>query len=573
MRTFSLPDKPFCDLIILALLLALLFGVSLGDRPYSAPSESRYIEIGREMAETGDFVTPRLNYVKYFEKPPLFYWIQAESTKLFGISPFAARIPTALFAVMLCLLTYGLGRMLYGRLAGWLGTLTLATSLYLFALSRIVLLDMPVSFFMDATLAAFIYTVYAPPGRMRTTVIYVMYIAAACAVLTKGLIGAILPGIVIFLWLVFTRRWQVLKEMRLISGTALFLLVAVPWHIIVAERNPEWAQFYFIHEHFQRYLTKEAGRYQPVWFFAAVLLAGFFPWVAFLYQAAKDGLKNFWHTRFEDGKQLFLVLWVAFILVFFSLSDSKLIPYILPVFPPLAVLLGRYFAAVWEEKPAPGFGIGLLGISLLLVLMAIAPTLLLEFLDRDNKITVALTQGGDELHTLSIASMIAAVLLLIVYVQGLKRHVIIAMLIVSAIILKLGDEVGEHYNKDSMFTFANIINAVHKPNDEVVMYQTYYQDMPVYVKQRIIIVDWKGELEFGAEHEDTSGWMINAASLWPRWLSDNHRMFMVMRDDAYERLTKEKSVENLHLYLLRQDGRNMLFMNRDPRQPEKEDRK
>src|SRR5271156_6334351 len=117
MRRLTLPDRPIYDLISLVFLLALLFGVGLGSRPYSAPSESRYIEIGREMAESGDFVTPRLNYVKYFEKPPLFYWIQAESTRLLGFDPFDARVPTAGFAMLLCLLTYGLGCMLYGRRA------------------------------------------------------------------------------------------------------------------------------------------------------------------------------------------------------------------------------------------------------------------------------------------------------------------------------------------------------------------------------------------------------------------------------------------------------------------------
>lgn len=570
MHSLRLPDKPLLDLLILGLALALLFGIGLGSRPYSAPSESRYIEIGREMAETGDFVTPRLDYVKYFEKPPLFYWIQAESTKLLGFDPLYARIPTMGFAIALALLTYGLGRMLYGRLAGILSAVIFSTTLYLFALSRIVLLDVPESFFMAATLTAFLYAAYAPAGTKRTVVIYAMYVAAAGAVLTKGLIGAVLPGAVVFLWLLFTRRWALLKDMRLISGTLLFLALAAPWHILVAERNPEWAWFYFIHEHVLRFSTKEAGRYQPFWFFAVVLIAGLFPWITFFWQAKADALRGFWRKRLEDGRPLFLVLWIGFIFVFFSISGSKLIPYILPVFPPMAALLGRYFAAAWEEKPTPYFNTGLVAFILLLLAMAIIPSLLKDILDKDSKVTLALAQGGDELQILSIASMIAAGLLLLVYIQGSRRHVTTALIVVAAVILQLGDQVGAHYNKDSMKTFASVIRSVLQPGDEVAMYQNYYQDLPIYLQGRVTLASASTELDFGKEHEDTSAWMLGDAAFWQHWLKDDHRMFVVMRTEAFERLTKDKTVESLHLNLINQEGRSMLFLNRSPFPPQPE---
>jgi 4-amino-4-deoxy-L-arabinose transferase-like glycosyltransferase len=391
-----------------------------------------------------------------------------------------------------------------------------------------------------------------------------MYAAAAGAVLTKGLIGVVLPGAVVFLWLVFTGRWSLLKDMRLVTGTLLFLLIAAPWHILVAMRNPEWAHFYFIHEHFQRYATREAGRYQPVWFFAAVLLAGLFPWLTFIYQAKKEALKGFWNRRHEDGKPLFLVIWVGFIFVFFSLSDSKLIPYILPVFPPLAAMLGRYFAAAWEEKPAPYFNAGLWTTIFLLLVIAIVPSLLLDVLDKSSKISLALTQGGGELQTLSMVCMIAAGALLVTYIQGRRRHVIMGLILTAGVILQLGDQVGAHYNKDSMQTFGKIINAAHKPDTEVAMYQVYYQDMPIYVKGRITIADWKGELDFGTKNEDTTAWMMSGNELWKRWLKNDHLMFMVMRNEVFERLTKDKKAENLHLNLIEQEGRNILFMNRLP---------
>ncbi|MEI7668841.1 MAG: phospholipid carrier-dependent glycosyltransferase, partial [Pseudomonadota bacterium] len=202
-------NKPLVNLTILTILISALFLINIGARPFSAPSESRYVEIGREMAESGDFVTPRLNYVKYFEKPPLFYWIQALNTKYIGIDAFSARLPTAFFTVLLCLATYFLAMTLYNeKRTAWLSTFVLATTIYTFSLSRIVLVDLPVSLFMVLTLTSFLYFIKYPESRFRNIAIYLMYVFAALAVLSKGLIGAILPGAVIFLWLCFKCNWR-----------------------------------------------------------------------------------------------------------------------------------------------------------------------------------------------------------------------------------------------------------------------------------------------------------------------------------------------------------------------------
>jgi len=561
---FSNPifGKPVVNLVMLAVLLAALFGLGLGERPYSTPSESRYIEIGREMAESGDFVTPRLDYVKYFEKPPLFYWIQAEMTKHFELDAFAVRVPTALFAIAFCLLTYALGELLYGRLAGWLGALTLATSLYMFALSRVVLVDVPVSVFLVATLYFFLYAVRAPDGRCRTVALYAMYVAAACAVLTKGLIGAVLPGIIVFIWLALTRNWKILSTFRLPGGLALFLLIAVPWHILVSLRNPEFPHFYFIHEHLERYLTKAHGRYQPDWFFLVVFAAGLFPWTMFTPQALHSGLRGFWNARFRDGSQLFLLIWGVFILFFFSLSDSKLIPYILPIFPPVGVFMGRYFADAWQEKPVEYFRTGLVFMVLLLLAMTVAPTVMPRIFDQDSKVMEAVTQAKDDIDNLSILSIIAAGALLITCIQGQKRHLIVCLIVVAATIMQAGDRVAQHYNKDSMADIVGAIKFLGKPGDEVVAYDEYYQDLPVYLGRKVTVVGWgKTELNFGASHENTSAWMIDNDEFWRRWLKNDHLMFAVMRDDVYKSVIQGKKPEDFHLYDVTHAGRNILLTN------------
>ncbi|MEI6729985.1 MAG: phospholipid carrier-dependent glycosyltransferase, partial [Pseudomonadota bacterium] len=487
----------------------------------------------------------------------------------------SVRIPTAIFALSLCLLTFALGNMLYGRLAGWLGAAVIATSLYMFTLSRIVLLDVPVSVFIVATLTCFLYAVKNQDGNKRNFIIYLMYVAAACAVLSKGLIGAVLPAVVIFIWLAATNNWKILANIKIFNGTLLFLAISVPWHIMVSLKNPEFAQFYFIHEHFERYLTKAHGRYQPFWFFGVVLLAGFFPWISFLFQAVATNLKNCWSNRNIDSAPLFLAIWVGFILFFFSLSDSKLIPYILPIFPPLAAMLGNYFAGAWQEKSTKLFGLGFLIMVLALFAMSLAPTFLPQILDPESKAIVAIKKGGDDVSNFAIIAVIAAVALLIAYVQGQKKHVIGVMLIVAAAILQFGDSVASHYNKDSMQQLAGTIlsarNELKLKNDEVVLYGEYYQDLPVYLQQKVTLVSWeKTELSFGAKHEDTSAWLINDGEFWKRWIFGDKFMFAIMREDAYLPLIKNKKPEDLHLYKISQEGRNILFINVSPEKLKKE---
>ena len=545
--------------LFLTILIIALFAIGLGDRPYSVPSESRYIEIGREMAESGDFITPRLDYAKYFEKPALFYWVQALNTKFFGISPFISRIPTALFAASLCLLTYFLGNMLYGSLAGWLSAGVLATSLYMFALSRIVLLDVPESLFMVASLVFFLHSLI----KNEKTIIFA-YVSAALAVLTKGLIGIVLPAVVVFIWLALTNKWKILTKIRIVSGLALFLLIVLPWHILVALKNPEFNHFYFIHEHFERYFTPEAGRGKPIWFFTVTLLAGLFPYICFAPQA----VANFWKERKTDGNKLFLIIWVLFILVFFSLSHSQLFPYILPIFPPIAVMIGKYLADAWENKQTRFFSVGVIFIIILLGAMSVLPSILSQTLDPASKVMLAIEQGKQQVSVLSIAALICAGGLLVAFIQGQKKHIIIVLLIIAATIAQLGDQVAANYNNDSTKEFADAIKQLHKDGDEVISYRSYYQDLPLYLARKVTVVEWDGtELAFGGEHEDTKNWLIDDKEFWQRWNKNDHLMFAVMRTDIYIELTKNKKPEDLHLFALKQSGRNLLCSNQLPEAP------
>src|SRR6185369_1830470 len=307
------------DLLLLTLAIGLLLGVALGVRALWGPDEGRYVEIPREMVTTGDYVTPRLNGVKYFEKPPLFYWLQAAAIHLFGLREWAMRLVPALSALLGCLAVYAAGRRLFSRRAGLLAAAILATTPLWYFLGNAITLDMTVSALLTVALLAFLVAVQEPEDApLRRNLLWASYVALALATLAKGLIGIAIPGMVIVVWMALLGDWDLPRRIRLGSGTVIFLLIAVPWHVLVARANPEFLWFYFIHEHVLRYVTKIHARYEPPWFFIPVLLGGMIPWTAFLVQAVRDALPAGWRRRHETKETLFLLLWAGLVFVFFS---------------------------------------------------------------------------------------------------------------------------------------------------------------------------------------------------------------------------------------------------------------
>jgi 4-amino-4-deoxy-L-arabinose transferase-like glycosyltransferase len=337
------------DLLILTLFFGALIFFGLGRLPLANPDEARYAEIAREMVMRSDWVTPWLNDTRYFEKPPLVYWLVAASRALFGPGEFAARLTPALFGLGGILLTYAGGRRLFGREAGLAAGVVLGTSVLYFILSRILLLDMAVSVLMSATLLCFILGLRESPGPGRRWFFTGVYVSAALATLSKGLIGFLIPGAVMFVWLLGLKQWHRLRPFYLPSGAMLFLVIAAPWHVLIAMRNPEWAQFYLIGEHFGRFSTSAHLRTEPIWYFLPILALGFFPWAGFVPGAVRS-LAGGWRQREEFADAWFMITWAGFVFLFFSVSESKLIPYILPMFPPLAILTGTWLARCWAGR-------------------------------------------------------------------------------------------------------------------------------------------------------------------------------------------------------------------------------
>ncbi len=359
---------------LLTILLALLLFVDVHGAVLVSPDEPRYAEIPREMIATGDYITPHLNGAVYFEKPPLLYWANALSMRVFGETPFAARLPTRLAAVgTALLLVVGLGATAAGAWGWWAAAAFLSCPL-VFALGRVNLTDGVLSFTLALTFFAVRAFVRArEEGRSATGALVLIGAGAALATLSKGLIGVVFPGLVFLLWVALVGRWRRVRELLLSPAPVVFLLLAVPWFVLVEQRNPGFWRFFFVHEHLARFATAEASRPGPIYYFVGVVLVGFLPWT-FLLPRAFALLRPWRRETFaEHADTLFFALWFLVILVFFSLSHSKLVPYILPAMPAAAALVGgwlvrqpsgtrrtlRLYASVISAVALGGVGFGL----------------------------------------------------------------------------------------------------------------------------------------------------------------------------------------------------------------------
>ncbi|WP_303323010.1 phospholipid carrier-dependent glycosyltransferase [Cloacibacillus evryensis] len=307
--------------IAIAAALVLLYIVPLGSYPLMEPDEGRYAEIPREMIESGNYITPMLNYVKYFEKPVFLYWMNAASFHIFGQNEFAARIGTALCALAGALATGMLGAFIYGRIAGFIAGVVTATSLLYFAIGTINITDMPLSFFLTLAFASF----YAAHVKEEKKYYLLFYFACAMALLTKGLIGVVLPGAVIFFYIIFTKQWKLFYKPLYLPGIVLFFAVSVPWFYLVCRDNPDFFRFFFIQEHFLRYATKMHHRYEPFWFFFPMIPLGLVPWTAFFFALfSKKSVARSPEGAEEKRAGIYLALWFAVIFLFFSFQADPL---------------------------------------------------------------------------------------------------------------------------------------------------------------------------------------------------------------------------------------------------------
>jgi 4-amino-4-deoxy-L-arabinose transferase-like glycosyltransferase len=348
---------------VLVATLAISYFSNLGVLGFVGPDEPRYAWIAREMAETGDWVTPRLYGRPWFEKPPLYYWSAALAFRLFGVSEAAARLPSAFAALLGTLALAWLAWRLYGAAAArWL-LLILPSSVGIVGFSHAASTDMLFSATLVLALVAAATVLFLrvlpddsgqggwPAAASRgpfPTIALGFWLGLA--VLAKGPAAVILLGGALFFWALLSKRSG--DTLRLLHPAALgaFFLTALPWYIVCARRNPDFLRIFLVEHNVQRYLTPEFQHIEPFWYYGGVLVVAFLPWTALLLWALATGsaqLRSGWRIREET---LLFLSWSAFTVLFFTLSQSKLPGYILPAIPVLALLIARQVATHLESR-------------------------------------------------------------------------------------------------------------------------------------------------------------------------------------------------------------------------------
>jgi 4-amino-4-deoxy-L-arabinose transferase-like glycosyltransferase len=478
--------------ILLAVFAAGWF-CNLGYRHLVKPDEGRYAEIPREMVASGDWLTPRLNGYKYFEKPALQYWVTAAAFTAFGQNEWAARLWPGLTGFLGVLLVFWAGKRLFAPLAGLYGAAVAASCALYVAIGHVLTLDMALTFFVSASVFAFAVAQQDSGESERRRWMLVAWGAAALAVMTKGLVGIVLPGGAVALYVLIERDWKLLGGLHALGGGLLFLAIAAPWFIAVSLANPEFLRFFFIHEHFERFTTREHGRYQPVWYFAPVLLAGVLPWIVDLFPALGRAWTRAPETRFQPRR--FLLVWCVVVFAFFSVSDSKLGSYILPIFPALALLIGIHLAStsprleLAQGVVAALFGVALAAASLWasanlpqalgLLGMDLPPELCAGYLPW-------LTVGGIVLAAAGIASAL---------LRGRRPA--------AALTLALGGLAGVQIVLSGHETLAPAFSAYHvvqkirgdvKPDVPFYVVDTFDHTLPFYLNRTVTMVGYKDEL-------------------------------------------------------------------------------
>ena len=524
-------------IFILVALCFVLFFLFLGDRPLWDVDEGKHASTSKDMILTGDWVTPRLNGEKFYDKPPLFNWLVALSFLIFGFTEFAARLPAALLGLGCVLFTYFLGRSMFNPLTGLLGGLILATGGEFIGLSIAVVHDMVLTFCITLTLY-FFYRGYTDSMR-RKTFILLSYAFASFGVLAKGPIGLLLPALIIGLFLLYKRNLGFLKELIGGWGIPLFLLISLPWYFLITMRNQDYLSYFFIQQNLNNFLAFQESRHpEPLYYYIPTLLGVFFPWslflpVTFVYCFRKNLGKI-------SDETVFLFIWFATIFLFFSLASSKLPTYLLPSFPPLALLV----ALTWHDlikNPNRGLRRGLLFTIVALFIILVGGLIYLQ-VSPPTRLTV---KFGIDLKLLSYLGFLMMGCALTSLLSFLKRWYRVSFsslvgLIAFGFIFTLVTILPTVNPYRSTRQLGRELDSLLPQGEKLVFYRRLKDSTLFYTNRQAKVLNKEGFLEY---------------------LSSNSRIFGIATKRHLEKL--ERMVGKIEdLYIVNQEGNTLLLSNR-----------
>jgi len=509
---------------LVLLLTACIYFIGLDSYPLLDPDEGRYAEIPREMLESGDFIIPRLNYVEYFEKPPLFYWCTAGAMALFGTHEWAVRSVPALAGFLTVSLIMGFGHRFFGPRVGILGGWVYLTSVIPLILARLPIIDGLFTLILTATWMTWWAGYRASTGPARDRWYTASWVCLGLAVMTKGIAAMALTGLIVFAFIALRSDWRGLRGMCWVRGLLIFTAIVLPWHLAAGLRHPEFFHFYFVVQHFGRLISEEHAR--PFWYLLAIFPLGMLFWTALFFPAAMSALRKArmavrmpWTgsrrtdqpgeapTSSRGSKAsanpeiiLFLTIWAGAVVALFSLSRSKLVPYILPAYPAMALLAAHYLMDGGVAKSSSRWCAGLTAVFLLAAIPLVSHyARSQEMLPWEGlEWAVRSAQGALLLGSIWLGWAVFRPSL-IPLANGL-----VLVLLIPAMVMAV--PVGASYRK-----VGGLLKGMPGPLPEeirIAEWRTFDQGLSFYTKRRTILVDNTGELKFGSTSEEHSDFFL-----------------------------------------------------------------
>lgn len=488
------------DLLLIGFVTSAFFLLFLGSYPLHLPDEGRYAEVAREMLANHNLISPTLNGVSFFDKPPLYYWLTVMTMHFHGVSELSARLGPALLGVFGILGIYITGRKLGGRQIAWFAAGLCATSPLYFLGAHFANCDLIMAVCLSLSMFSFLIGIESPSRQQQRLAFLSAYAWSGIAILAKGLIGIVFPIGIIGLYILCFNQWALLKRMMLLPGLLLIAVIALPWFILVSHANSDFLHYFFYIQHFQRFIGTTFNNRAPFWFYIPVVFIGFWPWSLWLFSAIAHGFKQSFIKKSQriDG---FLLLWSLLVLVFFSIPHSKTIGYILPLFPPLALLLARYLSHLRYTMGKITVSIWLTTQLLFGLVLMIGPHYLTRY-----QLPLLLTTG------LGIGLII---LTLLVYVWHKRGHALIPAMIVNQAFLLLGLlSLASFVPSISTKPIATWLKDHAVSHSAIYAYNIYPFDLPFYLQQPIHVVvnnwhdpllaiqdTWQGEFAYSIQYQ------------------------------------------------------------------------
>ncbi|KWR77691.1 glycosyl transferase, partial [Cupriavidus sp. SHE] len=507
---------------VLTMTLAMVLWMStLAIRPLYEPDEGRYAEVPREMFVSGDWVTPRLNGVKFFDKPPLQYWATAGAYTLFGPSEWTARIWSALVGLLGVLVAWWAAQKLYDKHVGLASASVLIGAPLWILGSNLTTTDIGVGSLLGSAAL-----VFAVAYQRRDYRLYpIIWLLVGLAFLAKGLIALVLPAITLALYVAITRQRSAFFSGKFWRWSPLAVAITAPWFIVVSLRNPEFLNYFFIHEHFARFSSAIHERDKPVWFFLAVAAAGVLPFIGLIPRAFSFWSRSARATQHFDSR-LFLSLWVVVVLTFFSISRSKLPLYILPAFPPMAVLLAhRAMSGVRPTLAASFLAMPVLAVTIGFLLWH--PTLSNALLKRDVSDPATLqTWGSITVGILAIGGFLAFGIAL----RGRRLCAVAVASLATLAGLQAGLMASRAFGSLSIKPLGLEAKAASRVDTELFDVGQIDRGLAFYTERLPTIVGARSELDLGFSVEPGK-WIANEEAFAQRWKTPGHKL-AVMRHET-----------------------------------------